>query len=252
MVVGPGTARTSLGRAAGAIFLVLVAVNAAVGITALVVGEFGQTQGKVLGTSLLATAGCVGVLVNVPAMRSGRAGPVPAVASGLALVTAGLLTAGMWAGFEGEVFGKLASSSALLTIAGTYAGLMSLLPVRGRQRALQAAAYVLVALGTAALLTFIWLDVDNAAAIRVVGVGAVLLAADTLALPVLVRQSRPAALPVWYCPRCRREVPVADAGERAACAECGVEFAVFEGRRDAGGADGPADPGQQPPVRAAV
>ncbi len=257
MIVHPGRARSPLVRTGGAIFLLLVAINAAVGVTALVVGEFGQTQGKVLGTSLLATAACIGVLINVPAIRAARIGPVPLAAAALAVLTAGLLTVGMWAEFDTVSFGKLASSSALLTVAGTYAGLMSLVGVRGGAlRALLALAYALAGLGTLALLTFIWFEIDSPAAWRLVGVGAVLLAANTLALSflgshrerreLLVRRSLPAPALAWHCPRCGRDVEPVAIGERVVCSDCGTRFAVLDGEAAVSGADRAADEARPP------
>src|SRR3972149_1977102 len=55
------------------IILVLVAINAAIGIFALVGGELGETGGKILGTSLLATMGAVLALVCAPAAGAARA-----------------------------------------------------------------------------------------------------------------------------------------------------------------------------------
>ena len=59
------------------IFFASVAVNAALGIVALFAGEFGETQGKVLMTSLSISAASVGSLAMLPARERGLLGNVP-------------------------------------------------------------------------------------------------------------------------------------------------------------------------------
>ena len=60
-------------------FVASVAANAVLGIWALLSGDFGQTQRKILGTSFLVSAAMLSVLVNVPAVRKRVLWPAPMV-----------------------------------------------------------------------------------------------------------------------------------------------------------------------------
>ena len=59
------------------IFFVSVAVNAALGIYAVLAPDFGETQGKILGTSLCVTGAVVLALACEPAWERRLLGPVP-------------------------------------------------------------------------------------------------------------------------------------------------------------------------------
>ena len=84
--VGLGTSkrstdRRSVGRRVRryglAIFFVSIAVNAAFGIYAVLAPGFGETQGKILGTSLCVTGAVLLALACEPAWERRLLGPVP-------------------------------------------------------------------------------------------------------------------------------------------------------------------------------
>lgn len=235
MTVTAGHTASPWRRRATAVFLALVAFNAAVGILALVLGGFGETQGKILATSLLATAGCVGALVNVPAMKKETLGRVPTVAAVASVIAAAMLIITVWGEIGEDFFIKPMVSVLLVAVAGTYAGLMSLIPLHGPRHLLRYSAYVLTAALTAASLVFLWFEVGSEVGWRLFGVGGVLLAAATLAIPVLARSDRQRSVAAgWVCPRCGHATAMADPGEHVECSRCGTEFAVFAARMDPG------------------
>lgn len=235
MTINAGRTESSWRRRATAVFLALVGFNATVGILALVLGGFGETQGKILATSLLATAGCVGALVNLPAIKKGTLRSVPMVAAIASVIAATMLIVTVWAEIGDDLFIKPMVSVLLVAVAGTYAGLMSLVPLHGTRRLLAYGAYALTAALTAASLVFIWFEVDSEAGWRLFGVGGVLLAAATLAIPVLARSDRAQTVAVgWVCPRCGHGTATAGSGEHVVCTRCGTEFAVFAARMDPG------------------
>jgi len=210
-----------------------IAVNAALGIYALVVPDFGELQGKILATSACVTGAGVLSLTCLPAWERGRLGLVPV--AGIAVSVAGfaLLAAGIWAETGTEPVWKTAGTLLLL---GGAAGLPSLLALtRLAPRFRWAFPIALSLIGVLAGLTVsvVWGEWEAEWFGRMTGVVAVLVAAFTIAIPLLHRASRRelaavtglAGVRVEFCPSCGRRISVA-AAEDVACPACGARFTV--------------------------
>lgn len=224
------------------LFVVSILVNTLLGIWALLAGDFGQTQGKVLGTSFLVTAAMLSVLVNIPAIRRQSLWPTPLIgaisgASGFALFIALVWTE------PGDVrWFKVAGSFLVVAAATTLASGLALIPIPASIRWLRPVANALIGLLGLTVLVALWAkfaeDADWFA--RLLGVQFVLVSAMTLLIPVLSRFSSPryqaasgGPVPpgpptVRFCPSCGR--PVAHGplgtGVPTVCGACGLTFEV--------------------------
>lgn len=172
----------------------LIAVNALIGIGVIISGNFDDLEGKILITSIAVNAGAILALSNLYARKRGSLEWVPIIGAVSSVVGFSLLIAYAWDDFT---TGNLARSAAtfILIGAGTAHGSLLALGRLVRHYAIVLrAAWVLVALLVGMLTFIIWSDdlVDSETYIRALGVVIVLLAAATLAVPVLhksVRQS---------------------------------------------------------------
>ncbi|NIV56928.1 MAG: hypothetical protein GWN48_15890, partial [Actinobacteria bacterium] len=108
------------------VLLASIAVNAVLGVWALLAGDFGETQGKVLATSFLVSTAMIVVLVNLPAVRRRYLWPVPLTAAMVGVAAILWFTVLMWFEVDRVVPVKLGGSGLLLAGAGTLAGLMAL------------------------------------------------------------------------------------------------------------------------------
>ncbi|MGH1506255.1 MAG: hypothetical protein ACRBI6_22080, partial [Acidimicrobiales bacterium] len=97
------------------VFVGSVAVNAVLGIWALLSSDFGETQGKVLLTSFLVSAAMLSVLVNTPAMRRRVAWPAPHVGAATGAIGFVLLIGFVWFDPGADAWWKTVGS--LLTVA---------------------------------------------------------------------------------------------------------------------------------------
>ncbi len=219
-------------RALLSIVLGSIAVNAALGIYALLVPDFGDLQAKVLGTSGCVTGAGMLALACLPAWERQKLALVPLAGMAAAAAGSGLLVVGIWAEPGGEAFTKTALTLLWLAVALALSSLVSLARLAPRYRwaypAVVSLALLLVALGAAAL----WGEFSDKSFYRGLGVVAVLLAAVTLAVPILHRASRhelapaePGARPVGFCPRCGRSLS-AEADAETTCPGCGARFIV--------------------------
>ena len=233
MVVVPGGSTKRRRRPLLAMVLASIAVNAALGIYALLVPHFGALQGRVLMTSFCVTGAGVLAFACLPAWEQGRLAFLPP--TGVAASTLGfaVAVAGIWTKTESASFWK--TTGTVFVVAGVcvLASVLSLVRLASRYRRVFPIAVSLAGLLGAMIVAGLWGEFATAWYPRLLGVVAVLLAAVTLALPILHRASRgdreataaPSRVGIRFCPSCGR--PVSDVtGEDVTCGGCGARFQV--------------------------
>lgn len=228
---GPMGGRHGLRRAALGLFFGSVAVNAVLGIYALLAPDFGETDGKILGTSLCVTGALVLAVVCVPAWERGLLGPLPALAALAGAAGFTLAAVSMWAEPEGELLPRLIGT--LLAPAGgaALACVLALASLPPRWRRLHTAAYALIAVAATMVVAGFWTEPDSGWYARALGVVLVALAALVVTIPVVHRVGRgehTAVEPVSFCPFCGG--PLAGrAGAEERCPSCAARFVVRSG-----------------------
>jgi hypothetical protein len=215
------------------VFFASVAVNAVLGIYAVLAPDFGETQGKILGTSLCVTGAVLLALACEPAWERRLLGPVPHLAAALGALGFGLVIAAMWAEPESDLYGKATSSILTLAAAGAAASLLALARLAPRHRWVLGVALGLLALGATLMATLPWLGDDPSEwYLRGMGVVLIALAAFAVSVPVLhwvdrstlaVAQSSSGG--VRYCPYCGSGL-AGDVGTSLTCRRCGRGFTV--------------------------
>ncbi len=220
------------------VFVGLVTFNAVLGIWALLVGEFGRTQGRVLGTSLFVTAAMIGVLANMVPSRRRIMWPVPAVSAILLILAFALYTVFIWSSGVSDSAVKLASSFLILGVGGSLMGLLGLVPLREENLWLWWADDALVGLLAATVLYVLWSEGGGGETLgRIMGAEAVMVAAFTLVIPVVSHYLPPEPpegektgvrrTVVHYCPACGAALEDAvEPGSPAHCPRCGLRFTV--------------------------
>jgi hypothetical protein len=215
------------------VFFVSVAVNAALGIYAVLAPEFGETQGKILGTSLCVTGAALLALACEPAWERRLLGPIPYLGAALGALAFGLTIVGMWVEPESELLGKVTGSIMTVAVACAAASLLALARPAPRHRWVLTVTLGLLALGAALVAIAPWLGDDPSEwYLRALGVVLIALAAFAVSVPVLhwvdrstlaVTESVTSA--VRYCPYCGSSV-AGEAGAALACSRCGRGFTV--------------------------
>jgi hypothetical protein len=233
--IGRRVRRVGLGA-----FFASVVVNAILGIAAVLAPEFGETQEKILGTSLCVTGAVLLALACEPAWERGLLGLVPLVGALLGAAGFALAIGGIWAEPTGNTYGRIQGSVLAFAGACVLASLLALATLAPRRAWLQRITYVLLALGATMFATLPWLgDSPPGWFVRSFGVVMIVLAAFVVTIPVLhwVDRRELAALAavadvVRYCPYCGNRVSGAELDVEAACSRCGREF-VVHAHRDA-------------------
>jgi hypothetical protein len=221
--------------------IVLVLVNAAAGILALLAGDFSEFEGRVLLTTLSITAGSILLLACVSAAEARVAHPLGAIGAVAVVLGFGLLVAGIWVDFDvegdqSETFWRTTGSAVTVAVCLSYLCLISLPRLAERFSFVRAAAYVFASLVAIEVLIAIWHEefgLGNQGLEDVfwrdLGVSAILLSAATILLPLLPRTDqrgapRHATHPIAFCPSCG--TLVSTSSEEVACLNCGGRFRV--------------------------
>jgi hypothetical protein len=215
------------------VVLASIAVNALLGIYALLAPHFGDLQWKVLGTSACVTGAGVFSLACFPALEQRRLWRLPIIGIAASVLGFSLLVVAIWFG-GGDTLGKTIGSTIVVAGFGVLSSVLALARLAPRYRWTFIAAVILAGLLALVIIGGIWGGPSGSAYPRVVGVIAVLLASVTLAIPILHRASRAELLAshaagpgpgVGFCPACGAPV-TATSGRDGACTACGIRFRV--------------------------
>jgi len=218
-------------RIALIVLVVSVAASAVVGIVSLIAGDFGQTESKVLLTSLCVTGASILAMACGAALDRARNPAVPVVGILLAVAGFGLVIVLVWLEGMQENGWKTAATLLVFATSAAHASLLSLArlpPVHAWLRICAIAASVQLA----SLVSFaLWGEFEEDWILRTMGVLAILLCAFTILVPVVQRFGRTKALPgsgreAWirYCPSCRTKLDLPPGA--ATCRGCGARFRV--------------------------
>jgi hypothetical protein len=208
------------------------------GIWAILSGEFGELQGRVLLTTLTITGASVCGLACGAYWETGRNRALPGMGIVLTLLGAGVVIFGIWYKTSTTNFWKIAASICLVAIATAHISLLSLARLAGRYRWALAAAYLLAYLLAALLIIAMFAESNNSDWFpRLIGVVSILLAAVSLVVPIFHRLSAAdiraqetiavAEGGLWAtftCPRCGTALP--SSAEEIICRCCHCRFRV--------------------------
>jgi DNA-directed RNA polymerase subunit RPC12/RpoP len=218
-----------------ALWVVIASVAAAafMGVFALLAGDFGETQGRVLGTTFLILGASLLVMATAPAVTRGWLTPLPEAGIGLAIGGFGLFSVIIWNDDPPEVLVKLSMVLIIWAVTIAHASLLSAAKLE------DAYVWVLwIAYGSAAalalILTIVVLnDFEGGSAMgRLIGVVAITVASSSIGVPVFHRMSRldevdidfgrrpPGEATFSFCPSCGAGVEARAPGEVIECAAC--------------------------------
>ena len=212
--------------------LASVAASALMGSYAVLSEDFGETEGKLLLSTLSVFGTSMIVLACGVAWERRRLGVVPPAGIALGLIGLVLLLVVIWAepDTDSDLLGRALLTEITLALAATHASLVGIFGLKRRYAVAPIAAYALNALLAATSILWLWFEPDwDDAFGRRYGTLIVLLIAVTIAIPVLRRLQGAAAdeeregAVARFCPVCGAALDPPGATE---CATCGARFEV--------------------------
>ena len=169
------------------IFLCFLGLSALVAIVSLLSGEFGHLQVKVLATSVAISAAsicsmsCAAFIEKQRLVGPGISGII------LSVVSAILLIAGMWLEIDIEGYWETTITFIIAAVAFGLAFLLVLPELDDGQKWVQRVSSVSIGILALQIAVAVWAETDNEVYNRLLGVVAIIVGIETLAIPMLMK-----------------------------------------------------------------
>ncbi len=216
--------------------IVSVAISAVLGIIAILTGNFGKFEVRIIFTTLTISAASIGALACGAAGEDGKYKTLPTIGIGLAILAAVLLIMGIWFEPSGEQYWKFSASTSVLAAATAHACLLSLARLARRFVWSRAFAFVMIYLLATFIILSIYFEPTSDFGLRLIGTTSIIVAAITIITPIFHRLSRddsydgtaevqhPKLWATVTCPECGATQP--NSLKETTCDRCECRFNV--------------------------
>lgn len=172
------------------LFIAFLGFTALVAIVAVLRGDFGELERKILTTT--ATISAASICSMGCAAFVDRRGYVALglVGIGLSIVTAFLVSAGAWEAFDGDGYWRATGVVATLAVAFPHAFLLTLPDLSRSHRWIQLTAVILIGVLALQIVVAIVGEIDSSLYFRTLTAVAILVGLTTLIVPILVKLRR--------------------------------------------------------------
>jgi len=217
--------------------IVSVALSAALGILAILTGNFGDFEMRIILTTLTISAASIGALAAGALLEGRGHKELPLLGIALSVVAALLIITGIWFEPHSEHYWKFTASTGVLAAATTHACLLSLAKLAPRfawaRLVTMTAVYTLAVL----IVMTIYFEPTGDLGFRLIGTVSIIVAALTIMTPIFHRLSRDdfssggasetPARGLWAtvtCPQCGANQP--NSLTETTCDRCGCRFVI--------------------------
>ncbi|QDU39495.1 hypothetical protein Mal4_38400 [Maioricimonas rarisocia] len=172
------------------VLIASVSISALAGIAAILTGDFGLYEVRILLTSgVIASASLCSICCGT-ALETHRRPLLPVCGLILTFVSAAMIIAGIWIEVDSGDYWKTAVTLAAFGVSCSHVALLTLARPAGPYRWIVPAAGVAVFAVASIFAAALWGDFDIEPLMRALGVAAILDGALTILVPVLHRLSR--------------------------------------------------------------
>ena len=174
------------------VLIVSVGISAFLGVLALLTGDFGEFQLKVLFTAMTVAGASIIALACGAALELGRARVYAPIGIWSSVIGAALALLGLWFEIRSEALAKIFVSAFMLAVFAGHASALSAANVLPRHHWVRALTVAFTSILLAIFFWQVWGDFDAWENLpwRLVGVLIVLASAGTILVPVLARMGR--------------------------------------------------------------
>lgn len=217
--------------------IVSVSLSALLGIFAIIRGNFGDFEARVILTTVTISAASICALAAGALWESRSARTFPALAVALALFAAALIIIGIWGRISTTAYWKFSVSVGVLAIACAQACLISLARLATRFAWTRTITMIAIFFLAALIIFAVYGEVKEEGYYKAMGATAILVAALTIMMPIFHRLSRADLIdskvrsspdqhlfPTVLCPRCGMTQP--NSYNQITCTSCGCRFVV--------------------------
>ncbi|MEP6921798.1 MAG: hypothetical protein ABI967_11790 [bacterium] len=220
-------------------FLIIsVGISAALGILAILTGNFGEFEIRIIMTTLTISAASICALASGALWESKHTKFLPTAGVMLAIGAALLLTLGIWTEADKEDYWKVTASVGVLAAATAHACLVSLARLARQFEWARIAALCSIFFLAVLVVYIICFEPTGDFGFRILGTTSIMVAALTITMPIFHRLSRGDLMqadgkplesdqrlfPTLLCPRCGTPQP--NSAGTITCSSCGCHFVL--------------------------
>ena len=169
------------------IFLGFLGLTAVIAIISVLIGEFGELQGKILITCLAISAASICSMSCAAFIEQGRHKMLGLSGSAFSIVGIALLIAGMWLDADSEIYWKTSASLTIAGIAFAHGFLLVLPKLDNNQKWVQRVSTVSIAILAFQIILAVCGEVGSEGYYRVLAVVAIIVGLETLTIPMLMK-----------------------------------------------------------------
>ncbi|HEX4899244.1 MAG TPA: hypothetical protein VFV61_01855 [Pyrinomonadaceae bacterium] len=217
--------------------IVSVSLSALFGIVAIIRGNFGDFEARVMLTTVTISAASICALAAGAFWESRSTRTLPGLAVALAVFAAALIIIGIWGKISATPYWKFSVSVGVRAIACAQACLISLARLASRFAWTRTITLLAIFFLAALVIFALYGEVREEGYYKLMGATAILVAALTIMVPIFHRLSRgdlssakPSAsgdqhlFPTVLCPRCG--MTQSNSSTQITCSSCGCRFLV--------------------------
>lgn len=214
-----------------------VGISAVVGIFAILRGEFGDFESRIMVTTLTISITSICAMAAGALWEARNTRFLPLLAMIFAVAAAGLLITAIWSHTFSANFWRFTASVCVLALANTHACVLSLAKLARRYAWLRVVAFLGIYFLAASVIYVIYFPPREDTWIRIIGVTAIVVTALTIMMPIFHRLSRadfaisrdktvtgPQLHPTITCPACGASQP--NSATELRCSNCGCRFII--------------------------
>ena len=221
-------------------FLIIsVAISAALGIIAILSGNFGDFEARVILTTVTISAASVCALAAGALWENRSERTFPGITVALAILAAAVIIIGIWGKISTTGYWKFSATVGVLAIAFAQACLISLARLAPRFAWTRTLALIAIFFLASLIIFAICTEVSSEGFFKTMGATAILVAALTIMMPIFHRLSRgdlsstpketammsdQHLFPTVLCPRCG--ATQSNSPTKITCTSCGCRFVV--------------------------
>jgi hypothetical protein len=215
-------------RASLRTFLGFLALTAAIAVVSVLGGDFGETQVKVLLTTLTISAASMCAMACAAFIEKRKRRELGLAGISLAIISALLVISGMWAEIDSEGYWKLVLTFVVFAVAFAHAFMLMLPNLSEGHSWFQVLSSVSIAILACQIIFAFWAEVSDDFYFRLLAVVSIVVALETLTVPILMKLGRGQATRV-------RTIVLEEVGDGVYKDSTGKLYTVAEAEPGAGG-----------------
>lgn len=167
--------------------IVFLSLSALFAIACVLLGDFGEFEGKVLGSCVTVALASIGVMSCAAAAHKPAHRIAAPIGMALAILSGAMIVVAIWGDIWEEEYFKSSMTAVTFAVAFSHALLLNLVSLKAAHRWVQAFAVGAIFLLATLIVLLMWLDWEDVSILRLLATLSIVVALLTVIIPILIR-----------------------------------------------------------------